>query len=77
MKEDGINVAELKQAMAEDIERLTVNGRLTIRRTVYGSAENGTTVPTDQWLDVTMHRFSPGVREMGCREVLPCSFQVP
>ena len=71
MQEDRINVEELKQALAEDIERLT------IRRTAYGSAENGTTAPTDQWLGVTMHRFSPGVREMGCREVLPCSFQVP
>ena len=25
---------------------------------------------------MTMHRFSPGVREMGCREALHCSFQV-
>ena len=70
MQEDGINVEELKEAMAEDIERLT------IRRTAYGSAENGTTAPTDQWLGVTMQRFSPGVREMGCREALHCSFQV-
>jgi len=33
-------------------------------------------VPTDQWLGLTDSRFSPGVREMGCRETLHCSFEV-
>lgn len=33
-------------------------------------------MPTDQWLGVTEHRFSPGVREMGCRQALHCSFEV-
>jgi hypothetical protein len=33
-------------------------------------------VPTDQWLGVTDHHFSPGVREMGCREALHGSFDV-
>lgn len=33
-------------------------------------------VPTDQWLGLAEHRFSPGVREMGCREALHCSFEV-
>lgn len=32
--------------------------------------------PTDQWLGLTEHRFSPGVREMACREVLHCPFEV-
>jgi len=55
---------------------LTVNGRLGVRRTVYWSARSGTVVPVDQWLGLTEHRFSPGVREMCCREALHCSFEV-
>jgi hypothetical protein len=55
---------------------LTVNGRLTVRRTVYWSPQRGTVVPVDQWLGLTEHRFSPGVREMCCREALHCSFEV-
>jgi len=53
-----------------------VNGRLCVRRTVYWSAQSGTVIPTDQWLGLAEHRFSPGVREMGCREALHCSFEV-
>jgi hypothetical protein len=49
---------------------------LCVRRTVYWSAESGTVIPTDQWLGLTEHRFSPGVREMCCREALHCSFEV-
>ena len=33
-------------------------------------------VPTDQWLGLSTHRFSPGVREMGCRAALHGSFEV-
>jgi hypothetical protein len=33
-------------------------------------------VPIDQWLGLTEHRVSPGVREMCCREALHCSFAV-
>lgn len=55
---------------------LTVNGRLCLRRTVYWSAQSGTVIPTDRWLGLTEHRFSAGVREMGCREALHCSFEV-
>lgn len=55
---------------------LTVNGRLSVRKTVYWSAENGTVVPTDTWLGLTEHRVSPGVREMCCREALDCLFEV-
>ena len=55
---------------------LTVNGRLTVRRTVYWSPQRGTVVPVDQWLGLTEQRFSPGVREMCCREALHCSFEV-
>src|SRR4030065_2042114 len=55
---------------------LTVNGRLSVRRTVYWSAQGGTVIPTDQWLGLAEHRVSPGVREMCCREALHCSFEV-
>ncbi len=30
----------------------------------------------DAWLGLAEHRFSPGVREMCCREALHCSFEV-
>lgn len=53
-----------------------MNGRLSVRRTVYWSPQNGTFIPVDQWLGLAEHRFSPGVREMGCREALHCSFEV-
>ena len=54
----------------------TVNGRVRVSRTVYWSAQRGTVIPTDQWLGIVDHRFSPGVREMCCREALHCSFDV-
>ena len=33
-------------------------------------------VPADEWLGIDAHRFSPGVREMCCREALQSSFEV-
>lgn len=33
-------------------------------------------IPTDQWLGIAQHRFSPGVREICCRQALRCSFEV-
>lgn len=54
----------------------TVNGRVAIRRTVYWSQQTGPMVPADVWLGIAAHRFSPGVREMCCREALHCSFAV-
>lgn len=53
-----------------------MNGRLSVSRTVYWSVQSGTTIPTDQWLGLTEHRISPGVREMCCREALSCAFEV-
>lgn len=53
-----------------------MNGRLSVRRTVYWSPQGGTFIPVDQWLGLMEHRFSPGVREMCCREALHCSFEV-
>lgn len=54
----------------------TVNGRVEIHRTVYWSVKTGTIIPADAWLGIEAHRFSPGVREMCCREALHCSFDV-
>ncbi len=33
-------------------------------------------IPADHWLGIIDHRFSPGVREICCRESLHCSFEV-
>lgn len=60
----------------QQTSHLTVNGRLNVRRAVYWSPQGGTFIPTDQWLGLTEHRFSPGVREMCCREALHRSFEV-
>jgi hypothetical protein len=55
---------------------LTVNGRVSVRRTVYWSPQKGTVIPVDQWLGLAEQRFSLGVREMCCREALHCPFEV-
>lgn len=47
-----------------------------MRRTVYWSKASGTVVPADALLGITAHRFSPGVREMCCRQSLHDSFEV-
>jgi len=49
---------------------------VTVRRTVYWSPQRGTVVPVDEWLGLTEQRYSPGVREMCCREALHCPFEV-
>jgi hypothetical protein len=43
---------------------------------VYWSSKTGPVIPVDQWLGIAHHRFSPGVREICCREALHCSFEV-
>lgn len=53
---------------------MTINGRLEFRRTVFWNAQLGTAVPLDILLGVTTGKFSPGVREMCCRESLNCAF---
>ena len=68
--------AGLQNKGQQQTTHLTVNGRLSVCRTVYWSAQKGTVIPTDQWLGLTEHRVSPGVREMCCREALYCSFEV-
>lgn len=52
----------------------TVNGAMTIKRTVYWSKQTGTVRPTDRWLGIEQHSVSPGVREMCCLESLDSSF---
>jgi len=52
----------------------TVNGRVRVERTVYWSKSTGTVTPTDRWLGIDRHRFSPGVREMCSRLSLDSSF---
>jgi len=42
---------------------------------VYWSAEGGTSAPADQWLGIDRQRYSPGVREMCCREASSGSFR--
>ncbi len=48
----------------------TVNGALTIERTVYWSKNTGTVHPADRWLGIEEYSVSPGVREMCCLESL-------
>ncbi|MCP4305063.1 MAG: hypothetical protein GY788_09355 [bacterium] len=52
----------------------TVNGPVTIERTVYWSKSVGTLRPTDRWLGIEQHSVSPGVREMCSLESLDSSF---
>lgn len=53
---------------------LTVNGSMTIERTVYWSQATGSVRPTDHWLGIDQHSVSPGVREMCSLESLDSSF---
>ena len=53
---------------------MTINGRLEFCRTVFWNAEHGTVMPLDILLGITSSKFSPGVREMCCRESLSCAF---
>ena len=52
----------------------TVNGAVTLERTVYWSKKAGTVRPADGWLGIAQHSVSPGVREMCCLESLDSSF---
>jgi hypothetical protein len=54
---------------------MTVNGRVVIRRTVYWNREQGSVVPVDGWLGIRQGRYSPGVREMCCREATGSDFR--
>ena len=53
---------------------MTINGRLEFGRTVFWNSQLGTAVPLDILLGITTGKFSPGVREMCCRESLNCAF---
>jgi hypothetical protein len=54
---------------------LTVNGRVQVERTVYKDKDGRTVVPCDKLLGIDNDSYSPGVREMCCRESLCCSFR--
>jgi len=56
------------------VTHLTVNGRVTIERTVYWSKAAGSVRPADHWLGIEQHSVSPGVREMCSLESLDSSF---
>jgi len=66
----------LKNKGKQNTTYQTVNGRIGVRRTVYWSSATGPVIPVDRWLGIAEGRFSPGVREMCCREALHCSFEV-
>lgn len=53
---------------------LTVNGSVTIERTVYWSKVSGSVCPSDRFLGIEQHSVSPGVREMCSLESLDSSF---
>ncbi len=53
---------------------LTVNGSMTIERTVYWSKATGSVRPADHWLGILQYSVSPGVREMCSLESLDSSF---
>ncbi len=48
---------------------------MEIRRKVYWSRDVGSVVPVDEWLGIAQSRYSPGVREMCCREGLGSDFR--
>jgi hypothetical protein len=54
---------------------LTVNGRVEIERVVYWRKGMGTVVPADTFLGIACSRYSPGVRELACREAMGASFR--
>jgi len=53
---------------------LTINGRVRFSRTVFWNKQQGTVVPLDNWLGLDVYHYSPGVREMCCREASSNSF---
>jgi len=54
---------------------MTVNGPVTVHRSVYWNRQKGSVIPIDQWLGISQRRYSPGVREMCCREASRSSFR--
>lgn len=52
---------------------VNVNGRTEIERTIY-CGEGSRIAPADEFLGIHQSSYSPGVREMCCREALSASF---
>ena len=46
-----------------------------MQRRIFWSPEHGSTAPLDAWLGIAADRYSPGVREMCCREAAGKSFR--
>jgi hypothetical protein len=46
-----------------------------VRRRIYWSQEHGSRAPIDEWLGIATGGYSPGVREMCCREAAHSSFR--
>jgi hypothetical protein len=59
----------------QGVTYLTISGRVTLDRVVYWRKENGPLVPADVFLGISMSRYSPGVRELICREAMHRSFR--
>jgi len=53
---------------------MTVNGRLEFHRRIFWNTQLGTVAPLDILLGIATSKYSPGVREMCCRESLNCAF---
>ncbi len=54
---------------------MTINGRMDLERVVYWRKDRGPLVPADALLGIASSRYSPGVRELTCREAMSSSFQ--
>lgn len=54
---------------------LTINGRVAIERVVYWRKASGPSVPADVFLGIASSRYSPGVRDLICREAMHSSFR--
>lgn len=48
---------------------------MEIERTLYWNRDAGSVVPVDAWLGIEHSRYSPGVRELCCREALGSDFR--
>jgi hypothetical protein len=69
--EDGVWQNKGHQA----VTYLTINGRVVIDRVVYWQSGRGTRIPADAFLGISSSRYSPGVRELSCREAMGGSFR--
>lgn len=67
-------MGQLRDKGLQTTSHVTVNGRVEIRRRVYWGKGRPVVAPVDEWLGISLERYSPGVREMCCREASGDSF---